>query len=264
MDFFSARGHHCNEIHAFKIKRYKQTVLNLNKTDKIDAKEIANYARRYADLLKEPYVARTGELLELGLLLRMTNQIMKRDISFSNIHKAYGFLDENRVEGLDMSYSKKALDFIINYNSEHRKNFKKGLKEFTSDKFKEVYTCLESIPGIGEATIPHLIYHTNDFSRFKNGRDFGAYAGLVPNFHDSGISVNYNTKIANRNMCNNNLRAVMSQAGSVAMRYNPQCMDLVARMSDKKWKQQLIASTRKLAIQIHFCGKNRVMYDKKA
>lgn len=267
VDYFSSRGWHCNEIHAWKIAKYKQTVLQRNKTDKVDAKEISDYCRRYADLLQKPYISRTAEVLELGFLIRTRVQLMKRDRAFKNIMEAYGFLDDKKIEAITFDYAGKGLEALITANEKYKKNFEKGMIDFCKEKFPVTYECLSSIPGIGDKTIPYLIFYTNDFTRFNNGREFGAYCGLVPNFFESGTSVKYKTKVAHKSVCNKKLRAALSQAANVAMQQrnkNIQCVELAARLSEKAYHQQMIAVCRKLAIQIYYCGKNKVLYSPEA
>jgi transposase len=263
MDYFSSRGYHCNEIHAFSVAYYKKTVLQRNKTDKIDAKEISNYAFRYADKLERPYVARTADLIELGLLIRTKKQLEKRDRAFLNILEAYGFV-QDKVENISFDYADKGLRSLIANNQAYKKNFDKGITNFCKEKFPETYACLHSISGIGENTIPYLIYYTNDFTRFNNPREFTSYIGVVPNFYESGTSIKYKTKIAHKSVCNSQLRSALSQAANIAMRHNPQIKELVARLSHLEFKQRLMAATRKLAIQVFYCGKNKVMYSKDA
>jgi len=264
MDYFSERGWHCNEVHAFLISSYKKTVLQRNKTDKVDAREISNYAERYADTLQKPYVSRTSQLIELGLLIRMQEQLIKRKKGLNGIMEAYGFLTDSRVEGFDFEMSGKGLTSLLESTEKFNKNFKKGIVSYAKEHFKATYQNLESIVGLGDSTIPMLIYHTNDFTRFSSVRDFTSYCGLVPNFYESGTSVAKKSKIAHKSMCNNDLRTALTQAGITAMRFNKQVKNLTNRLSHLAWKQQLIAATRKLAVQAYYVGKNKVPYDPKA
>lgn len=263
MDYFSSRGYHCNEVHAYSIAFYKKTVLQRNKTDKVDAKEISNYAFRYADKLKKPYVARTSELIELGVLIRVKKQLEKRDRGLLNIQEAYGFLID-RVENITFEYAGRGLTMLLENNAKYKKNFDKGIVEYCKTHFADTWEALSSIPGIGDVTIPYLIYYTNNFTRFNNAREFCAYLGSVPNFFESGTSVKYKTKIAHKAVCNSQLRAALSQAANIAMRYNTQIKDLVSRLSHLAFKQKLMAATRKLAVQVFYCGKNKVKYSKEA
>ncbi|WP_027003918.1 IS110 family transposase [Hugenholtzia roseola] len=261
MDYFSSRGYHCNEIHAFSIASYKKTVLQRNKTDKVDAKEISDYAHRYKDKLVRPYVARTANLIELGLLIRTKKQLEKRDRALNNILEAYGFV-QDKLENITFEYADKGLRSLISNNQAYKKNFDKGISQYCKENFAATYEALNSISGVGENTIPYLIYYTNNFTRFNNPRDFTSYIGVVPNFYESGSSVKYKTRIAHKSVCNSQLRAALSQAANIAMRHNPQIKELVSRLDHLTFKQRLIAATRKLAIQVYFCGKNKVMYDK--
>lgn len=49
---------------------------------------------------------------------------------------------------------------------------------------------LDSIPGIGERTIPTLLAFGLADERFDNARQFAAFAGLTPSHHQSGTSIN--------------------------------------------------------------------------
>jgi transposase len=46
---------------------------------------------------------------------------------------------------------------------------------------------LLSIPGVGKVTVGTIMAVAGDPSRFRNGRDFGAYLGLVPGEDQSGM-----------------------------------------------------------------------------
>ena len=45
---------------------------------------------------------------------------------------------------------------------------------------------LQSIPGVGPRLAETVVAHIDDPHRFKNGRQVGAYAGLVPKQYESG------------------------------------------------------------------------------
>jgi transposase len=264
MDYFSTRGWHCNEIHAWQIASHKRTILQKNKTDKADAKDISDYCTRYAERLSVPYVSRTAELVELGFLMRILRQMKKRNRAWNNIYEAYNFINEDRVEGLKMEFANKGVQYIMEHNTKEMKNYQKGVVGFCKQYFGQQWECLESIKGIGENTIPMLLYYTNNFTRFRDGRDFASYCGVVPNFYESGTSIQFKTKIAHKSVCNRELRTAMVQAGGIAMRYNKQCKNLVERLGHLHWSQRVVACAKKLAIQAYYCGSMLQMYDPNA
>ena len=261
MDFFARRGVHCNEVHAYAIKRHKQAIGSKNKTDKADARDISDYGYRYQDKLKHPYVARTAELLELAMLMSLYNKVDKIDKAIKGVNHAYGFL-EDKVD-FNFESASNALNHMVDKHSRETKAFHKSLTKYCKDKFKETYAYVTTIPGVGEKIMPYLLNYTHDFRRFSTSRDFTSYIGVVPNYFESGTSVKGKPKIAHKTMCNNTLRAKLTQSANIAMRHNRQIMALVARLSHLTWKQQLIAATRKLAIQIHHIGTDKVCYDPK-
>ncbi|MEO8134321.1 MAG: transposase, partial [Betaproteobacteria bacterium] len=55
---------------------------------------------------------------------------------------------------------------------------------------------LDSIPGLGEATIALLLAYAIHPGRFGNARQVAAYAGLDPRQHDSGTSVHQPARLS--------------------------------------------------------------------
>jgi len=262
MDYFSRLGFHCNEVHAFSIKRHKQGIMSKNKTDKADARDIVDYAYRYSDKLAQPYVSRSPELVELGMLLSMYKNLEKGNKQLLGVQEAYSFVSDKVP--FQFTKSEKALDFLVENHQKYAKNFHKGILDYCHQHFAETSANLLTIKGVGDKLLPYLIHYTQDFRRFKNARDFTSYCGLVPNYFQSGTSVNGKPRIAHKTMCNSELRSKITQSANIAMRHNHQIKALVSRLSHFTFKQQLIAASRKLAVQIHYIGLNKVCYDPKA
>lgn len=173
--------------------------LKVNKTDKNDARLIANAMR--CNLYKEVY-HKTRESIDVGLQMGARRVLIdvrtKLKNSIRGFLKAYGirlgtvahekfsvtvrsaieaYEDSVKlaIEGLLKSYKEVCLN-IDKIDEELRKLCKKD----------PVITLFESIPGIG--TITALTYKSvidNPF-RFVNPRNIGAYLGLTPNQYSSG------------------------------------------------------------------------------
>ena len=54
---------------------------------------------------------------------------------------------------------------------------------------KQQYALLDSVPGLGEKTIPVLLAHYGGEQRFDCAKQAVAFAGLDPRQHESGSSV---------------------------------------------------------------------------
>ena len=266
MDYCSQKQIHCNEVHAFAIAHFTFGEGYKNKTDKADAKAIADYAYALPKKVKRPYVARTPELQELAMLMALYKQIDKVDKGIKGVGHAYDFLEDKVT--FDFTNATKALDFTRKKHAKETKEFHKSLTKYCKDKFEESYEYLESIPGVGDKLIPFLLNYTHNFTRFDTSREFTSYLGVVPNQKTSGTSVKYRAKIADKKSCNSTLRAKLSQSAGTIVNgrasKNKQVTALVNRLRDRPFKQKLIAASRKLATQIHYIGTNKVLYDAKA
>lgn len=107
---------------------------------------------------------------------------------------------------------------------------------------------LESIPGIGRRTAEVVIAYIDDPNRFKNARQVGAYAGLVPRQHQSG-ETNRMGKITRRGP--RVLRSALVEAAWIMLRYNPWAEALFNRLcggQKTRRKQAIIAVARKVFV----------------
>ena len=107
---------------------------------------------------------------------------------------------------------------------------------------------LESIPGVGRKTAEVVVAYIDDPKRFKNARQVGAYAGLVPRQHQSG-DMNRMGKITRRGP--RLLRSALVEASWVMLRYNSWAADLYQRLcggQKTRRKQAIVAVARKLLV----------------
>lgn len=107
---------------------------------------------------------------------------------------------------------------------------------------------LESIPGVGRRTAEVVVAYIDDPNRFKNARQVGAYAGLVPRQHQSG-ETNRMGKITRRGP--RVLRSALVEVAWVMLRYNPWAAALFKRIcggQKTRKKQAIVAVARKLLV----------------
>lgn len=107
---------------------------------------------------------------------------------------------------------------------------------------------LESIPGVGRRTAEVVVAYIDDPNRFKNARQVGAYAGLVPRQHQSG-EMNQMGKITRRGP--RILRSALVEASWAMLQYNPWAAALYQRFcggQKTRKKQAIVAVARKLLV----------------
>jgi len=107
---------------------------------------------------------------------------------------------------------------------------------------------LRTIPGVGPRLAELVVAVIDDPKRFANGKQVGAYAGLVPRQIESG-TMKRSGRITGRG--HKLLRALLVEVGWLMRRYNPALcalFDRICRGSRTRRKIAVIAVARKLLI----------------
>ena len=183
------------------------------KSDKVDARRIAEYAWRHADkarLLTPAYL----EFAELKSLLALRERLVKQRAGHraqlkDNVRcmgKAAGALVkaelERQIKALERSLAKleKAIAAMIAANEEVQ-----GKK-----------VLAQSVSGIGPVLASELIAHTEGFTRFDSPRQLVCYVGCAPFERTSGSSVRGQT--ATSSYANKRLKSLLRLASLNAVR----------------------------------------------
>lgn len=174
--FLAGAGFGVSVVNPVQVKAYGKSRLARTKTDKVDAKLIADFcAERNPVLWQAPSEA---ELTLRALVLRLESlQAMRtqesnrlgvaREAVRDNIQAHLGWLD-------------KEIDSLVQAIKDHINNHP-GLKQQRD--------LLDTVPGLGERTIAVILAYYADTGRFANSRQAAAFAGLDPRQYESGSSV---------------------------------------------------------------------------
>jgi transposase len=110
---------------------------------------------------------------------------------------------------------------------------------------------LESIPGVGAATIAQLLAVLGDLTRFKSARQLAAFLGLTPRQRQSGSSVLGKTRMAK--MGHSQLRKALFFPAIVATRFNPLVRAFAQRLAQAgKSKMAIIGAAMRKLVHIIF------------
>lgn len=107
---------------------------------------------------------------------------------------------------------------------------------------------LQTIPGVGPRLAETVVAVIDDPHRFKNGKQVGAYAGLVPRQMESG-TMSRTGRITGRG--NKLLRSLLVEVSWLMRRYNEQLrgvFDRVCRGSRTRRKIAVVATARRLLV----------------
>lgn len=220
-------------VNPAQIKSFSGAQLNRVKTDKADAKLIAQFcvSMQPAPWLPPPVHVRELQALvqRLAALQQMARQEQNRfDTAASVIQPSI-----QSVLAAIQSEIKAVEKMVRDHIDRHP-----GLKG-QSD-------LLDSIPGLGGATIARLLAFVGDIQRFNNAKALAAFVGLNPTVFESGSSVRGKSRLSKKG--NAVIRRALYMPAIVARRYNPTIKTFAQRLKNAGKSNMLIigAVMRKL------------------
>ena len=247
---YLAQFYKVSVINPLKISKYAESRFSRTKTDKQDAKLIAQYCR-------------TAENKDLPL--RKTadtdNYRLKR------LSALYGQLIDDCTAQKNRKETAKD-EFVLNICQSNIKHLQQQIKVVKDEidkliqktHLREQVERLAEIPAIGRLTAAILLNHLTS-SDFQTANQFIAFAGLAPKTKQSGTSVKGKGSLAKQG--NRKLRAALFMPAMVA--YRLRCFpDFIARLEsrNKPKKVIIVALMRKLAVIAYHLHKNQCGYDK--
>lgn len=120
---------------------------------------------------------------------------------------------------------------------------------------------LESIPGIGKATIFRVLAFIGDVQRFDHAKALAAFVGVNPTVHQSGSSVRGKPHLSKKG--NSVIRKALYMPAIVARRYYPVIKEFADRLKKAGKPNMLIigAVMRKLLHIIYGVLKSGMPFD---
>lgn len=244
------QGHTVSVVNPARIKGFAQSELLRNKTDGIDAGVIARFCKAMAP---EPWMPPSPEIRALqGLTRRLSGLIdaRRQELNRATVPGIVGPVAtsiRSHIEHLDAQIA--ALEQQIRDHIDHHPSL------------RDQRELLISIPGIGEKTAARLLGELPDVAQFVSAKQVSAYAGLVPQHHQSGSSVKGKPRLSKKG--NRQLRQALYFPAVVALHRNP----IIARFAQRlaaagKSKMAIIgAIMRKLLHIAYGILKSRKAFD---
>lgn len=170
-------------INPAQIHAYAQAKLQRGKTDAQDARLIAQFCHQERPTTWQPPPPEERALLALVRDLQVLQDMHRAEANrLPTAHDSVKPRIERHLAWLttEIERLQKDIDRHIDQNPDLKKR-------------REL---LDSIPGLGERTIPWLLAFLGDGHRFGNSKQAAAYAGLSPRLWQSGSSVRGKTRIS--------------------------------------------------------------------
>jgi len=247
-EYLHDRGFSVSIVNPARIKGFAQSELIRTKTDKADAALIARFCAAMRPGLWQPDAPEIRALRalvrRLDALVEMRQQELNRqqvanEVLLETLTDHIAYLDESI-----RAIKKQIQDHIDNHPD-----------------LKAKRALLESIPGIGEATIQVVLAEFADITRFKRAKCLASFLGVAPREIQSGCSVRGRTRMSK--VGRSQLRKAFFMPALVAMRYNPPVIAMKERMLKAgKPKMAIVgAAMRKLVHLIYGVLKSGKPFD---
>lgn len=249
--YLHCRGIMVSVINPLVIRRFSQMRMSRAKTDKKDARLIAEYGA-----LTKPnrWVPPQKHIIDLQQLEATVAALIKQQTCLNNQLESFihsGMLD-------------KRLERTLRKELIHLHKLILGLtarmQQIVEEHYSQMLNNLKSIPGIGKKTAMMLIVISGGFERFDDHRKLSSYIGICPRIFESGSSVKGKARICKMGM--SKIRASLYVCSWSAKRCNKACRDLYERLlaKGKAKKLALIAVANKLLKQAFAIAKTKSKY----
>ena len=214
-------------LNPSQIRAFAQAKLARHKTDKVDARIIAEYGATFGGRTYSKIKENVKELRELyRMSLSLKDELVATKNHLKNkelLQKSVADLWEKRAEDLekDVQLVEEKMKEII----------------LADPDLKLKFELLIKIPGIGEGTATAVLAEVTRLENFRTARELAAFVGLTPRHRTSGSSVRGKPRISKMGL--KTLRKALYLPALTAMRFNPSLKSFAEKLREKgkKFKQ---------------------------
>jgi transposase len=180
--YLHRQGHVVSIVNPARVKGYGQSQLRRTKNDRADAKLIAQFCRDIKPATWQPSEAVVQELQAFTRRLEALEQMVTQE--------------KNRL-GITPTALKGDIEAHIEFLEGQITSVKKRLHEHIQAQttLKQQHQLLTTIIGVGDYTASVVLAEIGCMTLFASARQLAAFAGLTPQEHQSGTSVQGRTRL---------------------------------------------------------------------
>jgi transposase len=238
-ELLHAAGHVVSLLNPARPKAYAQACGQRNKTDRVDARLLAQFVAERQPLRWSPPEPARDELKELT---------RRREDLLALIQA-----EKNRLEGARSGRVRASLQRSIEGLKQELKLVESDLTELVAAhaRLQAQQKLLRSIKGIGPVSARKILAELPEVHRFGSARQAAAYAGLCPRRHESGKSVRKRGRLSK--VGNADLRKSLYMPAMVAIKHNPLFREFAQRLrATGKCEKVIIGAVMRKLLHIAF------------
>ena len=235
-------------VNPAQIKSFGGAQLKRAKTDRADAKLIAQFCQ---DMRPDLWAPPPLHVRELQALVQRLSALAHMEAQ-----------EQNRLATAAVVI-RPSIEAVLGTIKAEIKTVEALIRDHINGHpdLKDQSDLLDSIPGIGKATIARLLAFIGDVQRFDHAKALAAFVGLNPTVHQSGSSVRGKPHLSKKG--NAALRCALYMPAIVARRYNPVIKEFADRLKQAGKPNMVIigAVMRKLLHIVYGVLKSGVPFD---
>lgn len=216
-------------VNPLQIRRFSQMKLYRAKTDRKDARVIAEYAAANNPRRWEPSDPAIQQMQQVVTALE-------------GIHKQLSIatqqLEAFETTGAIDPCLKTCQLKMVKQLGQHKSKLEERLAQLVREHYPDTMEKLTGIPGIGPKTATMLICITNNFQKFDHYKQLIAYVGFSPRIFQSGTSVNGKGHICK--MGKSQTRKILYMCTWTAKFCNDGCRSMYDRLKAKGKPERVI------------------------
>lgn len=216
-------------VNPLVIRRYGQMKLVRAKTDKKDAKIIAEYGKQEKP---KQWPVQHIQIIKMRQMVTALQGISKQIRIVDNQMQAF------EATGVPDKATMSSLTLILKGLLKQKKELNKILEQTALADYKETVERIKTIPGMGIKAAVMLVLITDNFTKFENYKQLIAYVGFSPRIYQSGSSVRGKGHICK--MGNSQIRKILYMCSWSAKKCNNGCISMYNRLKEKGKPERVI------------------------
>jgi len=227
--FLHQHDYRVSIVNPLRIKGFGQSQLSRTKNDRADAGLIARYGAMNAPSQWLPPSAQQAAMQQYERQWQAMGQMIEQE--------------RNRLETITEPGVIQVIQDHIDYIKTQQQHLLEQIESLmiTDPILKTDLKLVQSIPGIGQQTALLLLAELGDVRAFGSARQIAAFAGLTPQEHSSGSSINGKPRLCK--IGSSRLRFLLFMPALVALRFNPPIRAMRERLlAAGKAKMQIVGA----------------------